>query len=63
MAGRNEGPGRTLAGKLTLGLYNCYDPKQWHDISRKIGWRFGQGSLRLPGPGKDCFGGATGEPT
>ena len=22
------------AGKLTLGLYNCYDPKQWHDIMR-----------------------------
>ncbi len=27
---------RTAAttGKLTLGLYNCYDPKQWHDIMR-----------------------------
>lgn len=24
----------TAAGKLTLGLYNCYDPKQWHDIMR-----------------------------
>jgi uncharacterized protein len=22
------------AGKLTLGLYNCYDPKQWHDVMR-----------------------------
>jgi uncharacterized protein len=21
-------------GKLTLGLYNCYDAKQWHDIMR-----------------------------
>lgn len=20
--------------RLTLGLYNCYDPKQWHDIMR-----------------------------
>ncbi|MHB1261520.1 MAG: DUF531 family protein [Thermoplasmatota archaeon] len=25
---------RRAAGKLTLGLYNCYDPKQWHDIMR-----------------------------
>jgi uncharacterized protein len=23
-----------MAGRLTLGLYNCYDPKQWHDIMR-----------------------------
>ncbi|HUR61497.1 MAG TPA: DUF531 family protein [Candidatus Thermoplasmatota archaeon] len=23
-----------MTGKLTLGLYNCYDPKQWHDIMR-----------------------------
>lgn len=22
------------AARLTLGLYNCYDPKQWHDIMR-----------------------------
>ena len=22
------------AGRLTLGLYNCYDPKTWHDIMR-----------------------------
>lgn len=21
-------------GRTTLGLYNCYDPKQWHDIMR-----------------------------
>lgn len=27
-------PGRSLAARLTLGLYNCYDPKQWHDIMR-----------------------------
>jgi hypothetical protein len=27
-------PRRTLAGRLTLGLYNCYDAKQWHDIMR-----------------------------
>jgi hypothetical protein len=26
--------GETAAGRLTLGLYNCYDPKQWHDIMR-----------------------------
>lgn len=25
---------RILAGRITLGLYNCYDPKQWHDIMR-----------------------------
>ncbi|MEA3203170.1 MAG: uncharacterized protein QOI63_845 [Thermoplasmata archaeon] len=25
---------RILAGRATLGLYNCYDPKQWHDIMR-----------------------------
>ena len=23
-----------LAGRPTLGLYNCYDPKQWHEIMR-----------------------------
>ncbi len=23
-----------MSGRLTLGLYNCYDPKQWHDIMR-----------------------------
>lgn len=23
-----------MRGRLTLGLYNCYDPKQWHDIMR-----------------------------
>ncbi len=23
-----------MTGKLTLGLYNCYDPKQWQDIMR-----------------------------
>lgn len=23
-----------MTGRLTLGLYNCYDPKQWHDIMR-----------------------------
>jgi hypothetical protein len=23
-----------VGGRLTLGLYNCYDPKQWHDIMR-----------------------------
>ena len=23
-----------MDGKLTLGLYNCYDPKQWHEIMR-----------------------------
>lgn len=23
-----------MPGRLTLGLYNCYDPKQWHDIMR-----------------------------
>lgn len=23
-----------MAGRLTLGLYNCYDPKQWHDVMR-----------------------------
>ena len=27
-------PTPDAAGKLTLGLYNCYDPKQWHDIMR-----------------------------
>lgn len=21
-------------GRITLGLYNCYDPKQWHEIMR-----------------------------
>jgi hypothetical protein len=26
--------GVLLAGRLTLGLYNCYDPKHWHDIMR-----------------------------
>ena len=26
--------GETATGTLTLGLYNCYDPKQWHDIMR-----------------------------
>lgn len=25
---------RNLPGRLTLGLYNCYDPKQWHEIMR-----------------------------
>ncbi|MEA3136835.1 MAG: uncharacterized protein QOC71_1116, partial [Thermoplasmata archaeon] len=29
-----EDRGETAAGKLTLGLYNCYDPKQWYDIMR-----------------------------
>src|ERR1700738_3550911 len=28
------GRGDTATGRLTLGLYNCYDPKQWHDIMR-----------------------------
>jgi hypothetical protein len=28
------GARRILGGRLTLGLYNCYDPKQWHDIMR-----------------------------
>ncbi len=23
-----------VPGRMTLGLYNCYDPKQWHDIMR-----------------------------
>jgi hypothetical protein len=23
-----------MTGRLTLGLYNCYDAKQWHDIMR-----------------------------
>lgn len=23
-----------MPGRLTLGLYNCYDAKQWHDILR-----------------------------
>ncbi|MES2155370.1 MAG: DUF531 family protein [bacterium] len=23
-----------MPGRLTLGLYNCYDPKQWYDIMR-----------------------------
>lgn len=23
-----------MAGRLTLGLYNCYDPKQWHEVMR-----------------------------
>jgi hypothetical protein len=23
-----------MNGKVTLGLYNCYDAKQWHDIMR-----------------------------
>lgn len=23
-----------MRGHLTLGLYNCYDPKQWHDVMR-----------------------------
>ncbi len=23
-----------MPGRLTLGLYNCYDAKQWHDIMR-----------------------------
>lgn len=23
-----------MPGRLTLGLYNCYDPKRWHDIMR-----------------------------
>jgi hypothetical protein len=23
-----------MAGRVTLGLYNCYDPKQWQDIMR-----------------------------
>ena len=26
--------GETATGRITLGLYNCYDPKQWHDIMR-----------------------------
>lgn len=29
-----RGEADPAAGKLTLGLYNCYDPKQWHDIMR-----------------------------
>ena len=27
-------PCRRVPGRLTLGLYNCYDPKQWHEIMR-----------------------------
>lgn len=23
-----------MPGRLTLGLYNCYDPKQWHEVMR-----------------------------
>lgn len=23
-----------MSGRATLGLYNCYDPRQWHDIMR-----------------------------
>lgn len=30
----HAGARRSLAARLTLGLYNCYDPKQWHDIMR-----------------------------
>ncbi len=26
--------GETATGKITLGLWNCYDPKQWHEIMR-----------------------------
>lgn len=26
--------GETATGRTTLGLYNCYDPKQWHEIMR-----------------------------
>lgn len=26
--------GETATGRITLGLYNCYDPKQWHEIMR-----------------------------
>lgn len=26
--------GEALPGRLTLGLYNTYDPKQWHDVMR-----------------------------
>ena len=32
--GTPSGEANPAAGKLTLGLYNCYDPKQWHDIMR-----------------------------
>jgi hypothetical protein len=28
------GRGETATGRTTLGLYNCYDPKQWHEIMR-----------------------------
>src|SRR5687768_9077678 len=31
-----------MPGRLTLGLYNCYHPKQWHDIMRM--------TLALAGP-------------
>lgn len=24
----------TAAGRTTIGLYNCYDPKQWHEVMR-----------------------------
>lgn len=27
-------PFRRVPGRLTLGLYNCYDAKQWHEIMR-----------------------------
>jgi uncharacterized protein len=26
--------GETATGRITLGLYNCYDPKQWQEIMR-----------------------------
>ena len=26
--------GETATGKITLGLWNCYDPRQWHEIMR-----------------------------
>lgn len=34
MARAGASEASVAAGKLTLGLYNCYDPKQWHDIMR-----------------------------
>lgn len=34
MTGRGETAASPSIGRITLGLYNCYDPKRWHDIMR-----------------------------
>lgn len=44
-----------MSGRLTLGLYNCYDPKQWHDIMRITLSRAGPVALAF-GAGLVTFG-------